>query len=857
MVGTKDFMHLPLPLKQDGTAFYRRPIIPPQIQTAQNLQNRQTHGSKLKKSASDLSKFWNNRRDERKQQNLHIIEGGIPFLLQIDPSTDVDFLYGLGFEVVCDLDDGFIVVASEDADLNQFQQKVDDFISNKQRSGSPGRVYALCSDEDRLAQILSKTLYEKWSTIDGTSIFTVDISVECNGLTRIQDLPEKNMNESNPEYINRCEKLQNEYDMAVDKIASALQAQFIRIVSAYDATVGAYIDDVDSFSVRITINGNGLRDIVHNFGYIFEVIEAAEVKMESSAGSTSQVTENLTINAPTAGSPIICVIDSGIQENHRYIAPAILSDDSVCLVPNEISTNDEYGIGGITGGHGTRVAGAVLYHNDIPTNGNYSLPYFIRNARVLDSNNCLPMDVNPSELITQIVDRFSPDPKEKAGAPIIQSKVYNHSVGERTPFDGEQFKHMSLWAARIDSMSYDRDILFIQAAGNIPKSVVKGMIVSLDKPYPLYFTEKPSRLSNPAQSLQAITVGSISHSDFEDDDYVAIGKSGEVSSFSRIGPGIWDSIKPDVVEYGGTHIINKGDNVLTTNEDVCTDLIRTSPQGPAYAKDGIGTSFSAPKVAYIAGAIQEVLPHAPALLYRALIAQSAKLPKDISRMTTDQKQMIMRQMGYGLPDVEKATQNNDYRATFVTPKLNEIGTGEAHIYPIYIPDILRSIGDDYNILVEITLSYSAKPRRTRRGIRRYMSTWLDWVCSRIGEAEDTFKQRVFETDKSIQDDGTFKWVVREQNNWGEFKGFNRKGQTLQKDWCIVKSSQLSNTFCVAVRGHKGWGSLFKAKYALAVSFEAVDQDIVIYEEIRLSNQVSIEVETEEVRIEIDDFIKEA
>lgn len=842
MASNRNFMHLPLPLKEDGRAFYRRPTMPPQTQTAQNQQNRKLHGGNLKKSAFALSKFWNNRRNNRSQQNMPTIEGGIPFLLQIDPSTDVGFLYGLGFEVVCDLDDGFIVAATDDADLNLFQQKIDDFISNKQRSGSPARIYGLCSDDDRLAQILSKTLYGKWSMIDGTSNFTVDISIECNGLTRTPNLPDRKDDETESAYSTRCKQIEAKYYESIDEIARKRQNQFETIVAAYNSTVGSYIDNVDSFSVRITINGNGLRDLVQNFGYIFEVAEAAEVKMESSVGKTSKADDKFTLNAPIAGSPIICVIDSGVQENHKYLAPAILGNDSLCLVPEETSTNDEYGSDGTTGGHGTRVAGAVLYHNDIPTTGNIILPYFIRNARILNGRNQLPMDTNPCQVITEIIKTFFIDTTDR-------TKIYNHSVGESTPFDGEQFKHMSFWAAKMDELSYDNDILFIQAAGNIPKEVIKAMIVSLNKSYPLYFSEKPARLSNPAQGLQAITVGSISHSDFEDDDYVAIGKRGEISSFSRIGPGIWDSIKPDVVEYGGTHIINKGDNSLTTNKDVCTDLIRTSPQGPAHARDGIGTSFAAPKVAYIAGAIQKVMPDAPALLYRALIAQSARLPRDICRMTTDQKQMTMRQMGYGLPDIKRATQNNDYRATFVTTTTIEIGAGEAHIYPICIPDTLRNIGDDYNILVEITLSYAAKPRRTRRGVRGYMSTWLDWICSRIGETEDVFKQRIFETDKSIQDDGTFKWAIREQNNWGDFKGFNRKGQTLQKDWCIVKSSQLNDAFCVAVRGHKGWGSLFKAKYALAISFEAIDQNIEIYEQIRLAN-IRVEVETDEVRVEL-------
>jgi len=110
---------------------------------------------------------------------------------------------------------------------------------------------------------------------------------------------------------------------------------------------------------------------------------------------------------------------------------------------------------------------------------------------------------------------------------------------------------------------------------------------------------------------------------------------------------------------------------------------------------------------------------------------------------------------------------------------------------------------------------------------------------------------------AIQDDGNFKWTIHEKNNWGIIKDFNRKNQTLQKDWCIVNSNELSEEFCIAVRGHKGWGSLFKAKYAIAVSFEAVDQNISIYEPIRLNNQVEVVVESQEVRVEIKDFLEES
>lgn len=173
-----------------------------------------------------------------------------------------------------------------------------------------------------------------------------------------------------------------------------------------------------------------------------------------------------------------------------------------------------------------------------------------------------------------------------------------------------------------------------------------------------------------------------------------------------------------------------------------------------------------------------------------------------------------------------------------------------HIFQIPIPEELSSVGEDYDILIEITLSYAANPRRTRRHIKGYLSTWLDWCCSRIGESAETFAQRIFETGSVIEDDGDFDWVLGEATNRGFADGYSRKKGTLQKDWCIIKSNQLSDAFCVAVRGHKGWGGLFKAKYSLAVSFEAINQDIPIYEPIR--TEIETTIENKEIEVEMPD-----
>lgn len=459
--------------------------------------------------------------------------------------------------------------------------------------------------------------------------------------------------------------------------------------------------------------------------------------------------------------------------------------------------------------------------------------------RILDENNCLPESVYPPKAIAIAVQKYNVENQ-------IPTKIFNHSIGSHRPCE---MKHMTPWAAEIDSQSYNHDVLFIQAAGNISTDVISAYWQA-GYPYPEYLDRELCRISNPAQSLQAITVGSVSADELETDDFIALGKHMEVSSFSRSGPGIWDVLKPEVVEYGGTHVYNKGSvpPQLTTPPEVCPELIRKSPEGPAFARDDVGTSFSAPKVTYIASQVEKALPESPALLYRALIAQSARWPKNINEVSKEECVSTLRHIGYGVPDVERATHNDEYRITLVTPSLMELGDDEAHIFQVPIPEELSNVGEDYDILVEVTLSYAANPRRTRRYVKGYLSTWLDWCCSRIGESAETFARRIFETGAIIEDDGDFNWVLGEATNRGVAEGYSRKNGTLQKDWCIIKSNQLSDAFCIAVRGHKGWGGLFKAKYSLAISFEAVNQDIPIYEPIR--TEIELAVENGEIEVEM-------
>lgn len=845
MAESGEFSHLPFPKVYLGKPKLRGGGKTSE-KTNQNRDNREYHGKYLRHRSSELSYFWKERRINRVKGGGPEIQVGIPILLEIEPFVDIEFLRGLGFEIVCEVEDGFIIVASEDINLKKFDKKVNEFIQNSsKRCNTPAKVYALCEDSNRLKKILSKDLYSSWESVSEDNIYFIDIGISCCGNVKLPNRPQKDKDETNEHYVSRENKWKEKFNKAYlewDNIKMEREEILQNLVEAYDGEIMEMSEDAldmcvlpDSFSARLKINGKCLRDLVMNFPYIFEVSESEEIRMGVNGANCTELVEKVTVVPPLVSDPIVCVIDSGIQEEHKYLSSAILSEDSVSLIPNNPSTSDQVE----DGGHGTRVAGAVLYPETIPTSGDYQLPCWIRNCKILDENNSMPQEIYPPKAIARAVEVYYKNNH-------VQSRIFNHSIGSRKPCAME---HMTSWAAEIDSQSYNNDVLFIQAAGNVCYDVISAYWQA-GYPYPMYLTKELCRISDPAQSLQALTVGSISHSDFETEDLRALGKMHNVSSFSRSGPGVWDVLKPEVVEYGGTHAYNKGSNppILSTPPEVCPELIRKSPQGPAFAKDAIGTSFAAPKVTYIAAQIEKRMPKSPTLLYRALIAQSARWPKKASELTKEECVSMLRNIGYGIPDVYRATNNDEYRITLITPDIMELGDNEAHIFKIPIPEELSTVGEDCDILIELTLSYAANPRRTRRYIKGYLSTWLDWCCSRIGERAETFAQRIFKTGSVIEDDGDFNWVLGEQTNRGFADGYSRKKGTLQKDWCIIKSNQLSDAFCIAVRGHKGWGSLFKAKYSLVVSFEAINQDIEIYEPIRAEIEAMVESEEIEVKM---------
>ena len=859
------FQHLPLVLRYRGSAR------PPQFGGKKNpatedaKANRAGHSASLGGHASGASTTWKVRLDQREKDNLPPLPKDIPLLLEIDPTLDLDDLARIfGFEIVSEQEDGFVIVASQDLDLTVLLQKIADFAGKVSGSGSVAKIHRLHEDpklELRLQRLLPPELLAKWPFQDNEP-YICDFGIECIGTITIPSPIKKRKREKDEDFTRRqmawaqakldayaaWDRLMDERLDAIRQFVDAYQGSVYDIVNEQHTEVRLS----DSFTVRVQLPGKGLRDFVLNFPFLFDVAEPDEIDLpQRCRDALEKAKAEVNLTPPPGNAPVVCVIDSGIQEEHFLLAPAIDRDESRCFLPDRPATE----VADLVrpGGHGTRVAGAILYADDIPTTGERQLPCWLQNARVLDHERILPSKLFPPAAMRAIVSHYHQGRRH--------TRIFNHSINA---FGACRTRHMSAWAAEIDYLSAEHDVLVIQSAGNLkptnppPRSGIREHLEA-GRNFPDYLCEDSCRVANPAQSLQALTVGSVAYGAFEGDGWTSFAReSGHPSAFSRSGLGIWNVIKPEVVEFGGDDL-----KTAAAPPDVSTpihakecypNLVRSTlhEPGPAFTRDEVGTSFAAPKVTRIAALLQQILPDQSCLLYRALIVQSARWPRWALEADQDRQSQIIRWIGYGVPDAERATANDGFRTTMITSEDREIKAGACDIFQIPIPDAVRRPGDDYRILIEVTLSYVAYPRRTRRNPRRYLSTWLDWKSSRIGESLAAFKQRALKTEEEPAPEGTsLGWTLENNPIHGSIKGVRRSSGTVQKDWAIVPSNRLPKDFCIAVVGHQGWNSdpEASARYALTVSFEILGREIEIHQQFevevnRLQQEVEAEVATE-------------
>ncbi len=338
---------------------------------------RAAHGADLLAATATLSRQFATERATRQAAGLPEQPDAFPVFLQIDEDgLDPDGLSAFGIEVLSEENDGYIVGASADMSLTKLISKINDFLDlSKIKNGSPAKLWDLkVGAAWRQANLLSPELNELWASIQDGQFYEVDVTIGGRGQSKMPERPSDEDVDAKKKWVAACEER--------DRLMAERLTEFLDYLSKLGGRVMSSPADVaEAWEVRISVTGKALKDVL-TYPYVFGM--ALPDHVDSAPGATAATPSSNTFELlpPSSGAPKVCVIDSGIQQNHRFLEAAVQDEASKSFLPkpDDALTADMVA----PGGHGTRVAGAILYPQEIPKSGTEEARVWIQNARVLN-----------------------------------------------------------------------------------------------------------------------------------------------------------------------------------------------------------------------------------------------------------------------------------------------------------------------------------------------------------------------------------------------------------------------------------------------------------------------------------------
>lgn len=513
------------------------------------------------------------------------------------------------------------------------------------------------------------------------------------------------------------------------------------------------------------------------------------------------------ITPPPANSPMIGVIDSGV--NDHPLLDGVVTDR--VGIPEALGAADDWG-------HGTKVAGIAAY-GDVRERidaRSFASPVRIISVRVVNDQG--RFDENS----------ILPDQMRKAVAFLVGRgcRVINMSLGDAslTPYAGGR---ASVWAAELDSLAREYDVVIVVPAGNAasgaraPWGRTNDAILTS---YPSYLTQPENRLIDPAIAANVVTVGALAHGnglvDNEDDavQVQALTEAHDPSPITRSGPGIGDAIKPDFCDFGGTVVYNgHTDRLLHGQHWASAGMVTLEPEYlRSLFTSATGTSYAAPRVAYKAAQIAARIPGASANLIRALLAIASDVPLPAKRRLQPLENdrvvpgaRVRQCVGYGIPEVTKALASEERRVILLADR-QELDLDQVALYAIPLPADFRTTNGVRTI--RVSLAFDPPVRHTRL---EYLGTRMSFYLMRgltPAQILDFFRRR---------DDGTRRPDIPTSAKCSMDPGVEARDSSTLQSACFVQgrnSDRYGDAFYLAVLTHRRWAGddIVRQRFAVAV-----------------------------------------
>lgn len=551
-------------------------------------------------------------------------------------------------------------------------------------------------------------------------------------------------------------------------------------------------------------------------------------------------------------APLVGMVDSGVRSAHPLLAPAIY--DATTL-------SDDFDDGEDQHGHGTRVAGLLIHGvlEDVLETDLLPRPLFrVISVRVLGPDNRFP----PGAVWEAEVERAIRVCAAEG------ARVINLSIGDPdSPYQGARSTPV---AALVDQLSRELGVVVVVPTGNV---ILSAYLNADDPEVETYVSallaSQQTAMLDPAPATSALTVGAIAHDALAGAGAArfpatrrGLGDGGWPAPFSRRGPGIDASVKPELSAPGGSLAIDVEFTQFV--DDDALGVLSTSGSGPDRLLDtDIGTSYAAPLVARVAGAVVARYPAFGANLVRALTLLGSAEPRFAESLQhlarAEAEKVQLQTVGYGEARLAEAIESTPHRTILVAE--GEIPVDTTMVYEVPIPSSFRASGGARGIDVALAFDPETRARRLDYAATK-MEFWLVRSMS-VDEIKSVFMSidleelerledepdEVEADDGSSQDGGTERvtpsrlrrnLVKLSPSNRARSRGANqlgrkRFGQRLRDDD--------GDTYHLVVQCRRAWASsTFRQSFGLAVALWRDEDQAEIYDELRARVEVPVEIE---------------
>lgn len=559
------------------------------------------------------------------------------------------------------------------------------------------------------------------------------------------------------------------------------------------------------------------------------------------------------LTPPPAGSPVVGLLDTGVNRGHPLLAPIISADDAQTLKQpwGTHDTNPD--------GHGTQMAGLAVY-GDL--------------TQVLEGNG--PIELTHGVQSLKLIHPANPHEPDLYGAVTIEGvsrleiettrrKVYCMAI---TTTDGLDRGRPSSWSAAIDNLAFgainDTPRLILISAGNTD-------IVDRDE-YPS--ANETSSVHDPAQSWNALTVGGYTDLAFIDAQrspgWTPLATQGDLAPSSTTSI-TWPRsnktpLKPDIVmEAGnmGAPPDGAGPDFLPELQLLSTNHVFAAGQPPLaeFRDTSAATALAAKLACEFAARYADYKPET----IRAFMVHSARWTdamrervkyEDGSLNTT----RLLRTFGYGVPNPEMlfySAQNNltlvaedMIQPFFLDEEDSSLKSRDIKYHDLPWPrEALEALPLDTPIEMRVTLSYFIEPSPGERGWDRkygYPSHGLRFKVIRPTETLEQFKLRIntYDRDEDYDEDH-----ASETGYWELGTGKPTNGSIHSNTW-HGSAAELARRGHIAVHPTLGWWRTRKKEgrydrtvhYSLIVSIYTPRQEIDIYTPVAVQVGIDIPIE---------------